>query len=134
MTLFVFLECYCVIKLSRTSSQKCLISRLSFIYFFATQSSEIRRRLSSELVVLAAGVQALTSGNITPCSVDTSYNDRLLDTPTSSIAGSSTSSQAGGGTPYSSRSGTPFSQDSGYTSGRFVFDACGISQSNFDQS
>ncbi|XP_034046456.1 histone-lysine N-methyltransferase SETD1A [Thalassophryne amazonica] len=84
-------------------------------------SSDIRRRLSNELAVLAAGVQALTSGNVTPCSVDTSYSDRL-DTPPSTMAGpytpgSSTSSQ-GGGTPCSSRSGTPFSQDSGYSGAR----------------
>lgn len=89
-----------------------------FGYFSCTQSSEIRRRLSSELAVLAAGVQALTSGSVTPCSVDTGYSDQRLDTPTSSMAGSSVSSQGGGGTPYSSRSGTPFSQESGYTGGR----------------
>ncbi|XP_029944923.1 histone-lysine N-methyltransferase SETD1A isoform X3 [Salarias fasciatus] len=87
-------------------------------------SAEIRRRLSSELAVLAAGVQALTSGNITPCSADAGFADQRLDTPPpSSIAGpftpgSSASSQGGGGTPYSSRSGTPFSQDSGYTGSR----------------
>lgn len=85
----------------------------------------MRRRLSSELAVLAAGVQALTSGNVTP-SVETGYDQRL-DTPPSSMAGpytpgSSASSQGGGGTPYSSRSGTPFSQDSGYAGGRLVSD------------
>lgn len=90
--------------------------------YFSTQSSEIRRRLSSELAVLAAGVQALTSGSVTPCSVDTGFSDQRLDTPTSSMAGgSSVSSQGGGGTPYSSRSGTPFSQESGYTGGRLSF-------------
>lgn len=84
------------------------------------QSSDIRRRLSSELAVLAAGVQALTSGNATPCSGDTGYSDQRLDTPTPPITGSAVSSQGGGGTPYSSRSGTPFSQDSGYTGGRLM--------------
>lgn len=80
------------------------------------QSSEMRRRLSSELAVLAAGVQALTSGNVTPGSAETSFGEQQrLDTPTSSMAGSSASS---GGTPYSSRSGTPFSQDSAYSSSR----------------
>ncbi|CAM9200010.1 unnamed protein product, partial [Lampetra planeri] len=44
-------------------------------------SSEIRRRLSSELAVLAAGVQALTSGSITPCSGDTGFSEQRLDTP-----------------------------------------------------
>lgn len=91
------------------------------VCLFLLQSSDIRRRLSSELAVLAAGVQALTSGNATPCSGDTGYNDQRLDTPTPPITGSSVSSQGGGGTPYSSRSGTPFSQESGYTSGRLVF-------------
>lgn len=94
----------------------------SVICVFVAQSSEIRRRLSSELAVLAAGVQALTSGNITPCSADTGYSEQRLDTPPSSMAGSSASSQGGGGTPYSSRSGTPFSQESGYTGGRSVVD------------
>lgn len=102
------------------AADTCLISKFWYIYIFAEQSSEIRRRLSSDLAVLAAGVQALTSGSVTPCSVDTGYSDQRLDTPTSSMAGSSASSQGGGGTPYSSRSGTPFSQDSGYTSGRLV--------------
>ncbi len=98
----------------------------SIVYNFSAQSSEIRRRLSSELAVLAAGVQALTSGNITPCSTDTGYSDQRLDTPPpSSMTGpftpaSSASSQGGGGTPYSSRSGTPFSQESGFTGGRLV--------------
>ncbi len=96
-----------------------LISK--FLHLLTAQSSEIRRRLSSELAVLAAGVQALTSGSITPCSTDTGYSDQRLDTPPSSMAGSSSSSQGGGGTPYSSRSGTPFSQDSGYSGGRLVF-------------
>lgn len=76
---------------------------------------------------MAAGVQALTSGNVTPCSGDAGYSDQRLDTPPSSMSGpftpgSSASSQGGGGTPYSSRSGTPFSQDSGYTGGRLVID------------
>uniref|UniRef100_H3DBT3 SET domain containing 1A, histone lysine methyltransferase n=1 Tax=Tetraodon nigroviridis TaxID=99883 RepID=H3DBT3_TETNG len=78
-------------------------------------SSDIRRRLSSELAVLAAGVQTLSTGNATPCSGDAGYSDQRLDTPTPPITGSSVSSQGGGGTPYSSRAGTPFSQDSGYT-------------------
>ncbi|MED6244987.1 hypothetical protein ATANTOWER_029056 [Ataeniobius toweri] len=86
-------------------------------------TSEIRRRFSNELAVLAAGVQALTSGSGTPCSVDTGFGDQRIDTPPSSLPGpytpgSSASSQGGGGTPYSSRSGTPFSQDSGYSSSR----------------
>ncbi|KAI9539494.1 hypothetical protein NQZ68_005574 [Dissostichus eleginoides] len=87
-------------------------------------SSEVRRRLSSDLAVLAAGVQALTSGSADPSSGDTGFSDQRLDTPPSSMSGpftpgSTASSQgAGGGTPYSSRSGTPFSQDSGYTGGR----------------
>ncbi|XP_028310215.1 histone-lysine N-methyltransferase SETD1A [Gouania willdenowi] len=86
-------------------------------------SSDIRRRLSNELAVLAAGVQALTAGNVTPCSVETGFGDQRLDTPPPPITGpftpsSSASSQGGGGTPYSSRSGTPFSQDSGYAGNR----------------
>uniref|UniRef100_A0A8D3A8W1 SET domain containing 1A, histone lysine methyltransferase n=1 Tax=Scophthalmus maximus TaxID=52904 RepID=A0A8D3A8W1_SCOMX len=86
-------------------------------------STEVRRRLSSDLVVLAAGVQALTSGSVTPCSVDTGFSDQRLDTPPSTMAGpftpgSTASVQSGGGTPYSSRSGTPFSQDSGYAGSR----------------
>ncbi|XP_008414545.1 histone-lysine N-methyltransferase SETD1A [Poecilia reticulata] len=87
-------------------------------------TSEIRRRFSSELAVLAAGVQALTSGSMTPCSADTGFGDQRVDTPPSSLPGpytpsSSASSQGGGGgTPYSSRSGTPFSQDSGYSGSR----------------
>ncbi|KAM9746584.1 LOW QUALITY PROTEIN: histone-lysine N-methyltransferase SETD1A [Menidia menidia] len=85
--------------------------------------TEMRRRISSELAVLAAGVQGMTSGGATPGSTDTGYSDQRLDTPPPSMTGpftpgSSASSQAGGGTPYSSRSGTPFSQDSGYTSTR----------------
>ncbi|XP_051904101.1 histone-lysine N-methyltransferase SETD1A isoform X2 [Hippocampus zosterae] len=86
-------------------------------------SSEIQRRLSSELAVLAAGVQqALKSGNITPGSADTGFGEQRLDTPPSSsvtggyTSGSSASSQSG--TPYSSRSGTPFSQESGYSGTR----------------
>ncbi|XP_019950137.2 histone-lysine N-methyltransferase SETD1A [Paralichthys olivaceus] len=86
-------------------------------------SSETRRRLSSDLAVLAAGVQALTSGSVTPCSAETGFSDQRLDTPPSTMAGpftpcSSASTQSGGGTPYSSRSGTPFSQDSGYAGAR----------------
>ncbi|XP_037331899.2 histone-lysine N-methyltransferase SETD1A [Pungitius pungitius] len=86
-------------------------------------STEVRRRLSSELTVLAAGVQALSSGSATPGSGDTGFSDQRLDTPPSSIAGpftpgSSASSQGGGGTPFSSRSGTPFSQEPGFTGGR----------------
>ncbi|GLD48988.1 coiled-coil domain-containing protein 47 isoform X1 [Lates japonicus] len=102
-------------------------------------SSEIRRRLSSELAVLAAGVQALTSGSITPCSVDTGFSDQRLDTPPpSSMAGpytpgSSASSQGGGGTPYSSRSGTPFSQDSGYTGGSLVSTVGGYKVSRYSE-
>uniref|UniRef100_A0A3Q2TWB3 SET domain containing 1A, histone lysine methyltransferase n=1 Tax=Fundulus heteroclitus TaxID=8078 RepID=A0A3Q2TWB3_FUNHE len=86
--------------------------------------TEIRRRFSTDLAVLAAGVQALTSGSMTPCSADTGFGDQRIDTPPSSLPGpytpgSSASSQGGGGgTPYSSRSGTPFSQDSGYSSSR----------------
>lgn len=103
------------------------------------QSSEIRRRLSSELAVLAAGVQALTSGSVTPCSVDTGYSDQRLDTPPSSMTGpytpgSTASSQGGGGTPYSSRSGTPFSQESGYTGSRFVVDILHMHSSLLSQS
>lgn len=76
---------------------------------------------------MAAGVQALTSGSITPGSADTGYSDQRLDTPPSSMTGpytpgSSASSQGGGGTPYSSRSGTPFSQDSGFSGARLVVD------------
>ncbi|XP_036003632.1 histone-lysine N-methyltransferase SETD1A [Fundulus heteroclitus] len=89
-----------------------------------TDTTEIRRRFSTDLAVLAAGVQALTSGSMTPCSADTGFGDQRIDTPPSSLPGpytpgSSASSQGGGGgTPYSSRSGTPFSQDSGYSSSR----------------
>ncbi|XP_061701159.1 histone-lysine N-methyltransferase SETD1A isoform X1 [Syngnathoides biaculeatus] len=87
-------------------------------------AADIRRRLSSELAVLAAGVQqALKSGNITPGSADTGFGEQRLDTPPSSssvtgpyTSGSSASSQTG--TPYSSRSGTPFSQESGYSGAR----------------
>lgn len=87
----------------------------------------MRRRLSSELVALAAGVQALTSGGVTPCSNDTGYSEPRMETTPSSLVGqftpsSSASSQGGGGTPYSSRSGTPFSQDSGFTSTRLTAD------------
>nr|XP_057904379.1 histone-lysine N-methyltransferase SETD1A isoform X2 [Doryrhamphus excisus] len=84
-------------------------------------SSDIRRRLSSELAVLAAGVQALTSGNVTPCSADTGFGEQRLDTPPSSMTGAYTSGSSAssqGGTPYSSRSGTPFSQESGYSGAR----------------
>ncbi|XP_058508889.1 histone-lysine N-methyltransferase SETD1A isoform X1 [Solea solea] len=99
-------------------------------------SSEIRRRLSSELAVLAAGVQALTSGSATPCSADTGFSDQRLDTPPSTMSGpftpgSSTSTQSGGGTPYSSRSGTPFSQDSGYAGGRHTAFNTGTSGSGY---
>uniref|UniRef100_A0A3P9H8D0 Histone-lysine N-methyltransferase SETD1A n=1 Tax=Oryzias latipes TaxID=8090 RepID=A0A3P9H8D0_ORYLA len=85
--------------------------------------SEMRRRLSSELVALATGVQALASGGVTPCSNDTGYSEQRMESTPSSLVGqytpgSSASSQGGGGTPYSSRSGTPFSQDSGFTSTR----------------
>ncbi|KAJ3600854.1 hypothetical protein NHX12_031829 [Muraenolepis orangiensis] len=81
-------------------------------------SSDIRRRLSSEMVVLAATMPAPTPGSITPCSSEPGFTEQRLDTPPSShtgpfTPGSSASSQ-GGGTPYMSRSGTPFSQDSGY--------------------
>ncbi|KAF0033018.1 hypothetical protein F2P81_015308 [Scophthalmus maximus] len=91
--------------------------------YYDLMSTEVRRRLSSDLVVLAAGVQALTSGSVTPCSVDTGFSDQRLDTPPSTMAGpftpgSTASVQSGGGTPYSSRSGTPFSQDSGYAGSR----------------
>ncbi|XP_057673445.1 histone-lysine N-methyltransferase SETD1A [Corythoichthys intestinalis] len=87
-------------------------------------SADIRRRLSSELAMLAAGVQqALKSGNVTPGSADTSFGEPRLDTPPSSssltgayTSGSSASSQSG--TPYSSRSGTPFSQESSYSGAR----------------
>ncbi|XP_055079844.1 histone-lysine N-methyltransferase SETD1A [Periophthalmus magnuspinnatus] len=77
-------------------------------------SSEIRRRLSSELAVLAAGVQALTAGNLPPAPPsDPGFSEPRLDTP-----GSASSSQGRTGTPHSSRSGTPFSQDSGYAENR----------------
>ncbi|XP_008327561.1 histone-lysine N-methyltransferase SETD1A isoform X2 [Cynoglossus semilaevis] len=99
-------------------------------------STEIRRRLSSELAVLAAGVQVLTSGNITPCSVDTGFTDQRLDTPPPNMSGpytpgSTASVQSGGGTPYSSRSGTPFSQDSGYAGGRNTGYSAGTSGSGY---
>jgi len=98
---------------------------LKKVICLSSQPTEMRRRISSELAVLAAGVQALSSGSITPCSTDTSYSDQRLDTPPSSLTGpytpsSSASSQGGGGTPYTSRSGAPFSQDSGYTSSRLA--------------
>ncbi|XP_077474959.1 histone-lysine N-methyltransferase SETD1A isoform X3 [Stigmatopora argus] len=86
------------------------------------ESADIRRRLSSELAMLAAGVQqALKSGNVTPGSADTTFGEPRLDTPPSSsltgayTSGSTASSQSG--TPYSSRSGTPFSQESSYSGG-----------------
>ncbi|XP_077397985.1 histone-lysine N-methyltransferase SETD1A isoform X2 [Festucalex cinctus] len=86
-------------------------------------SDDFRRRLSTELAALAAGVQqVLKSGNITPGSADTGFGEQRLDTPASSsvtgcyASGSSASSQSG--TPYSSRSGTPFSQESGYSGTR----------------
>lgn len=117
------------IKYSYRANKRQLLLFLKFkdILHFPPQSSEIRRRLSSELAVLAAGVQALSSGSITPCTVDSGYSDQRLGTPPSSMAGpytpgSSASSQGGGGTPYSSRSGTPFTQDSGYSGGRLVAD------------
>ncbi|KAK7938735.1 hypothetical protein WMY93_002061 [Mugilogobius chulae] len=74
-------------------------------------SSELRRRLSSELAVLAAGVQALTAGNLPPAPAS-------VDLDSSFTPGSTASSQGGSGTPHSSRSGTPFSQDSGYAGNR----------------
>lgn len=101
---------------AQSESESFLLNKKKKTYFlFAAQSSEIRRRLSSELAVLAAGVQALTSGSATPCSADTGYSDQRLDTPPSA-----SSQGGGGGTPYSSRSGTPFSQDSGYSGARSV--------------
>lgn len=99
------------------------------VFLSSSQSTEVRRRLSSELTGLAAGVQALSSGGATPGSGDTGFSDQRLDTPPSSIAGpftpsSSASSQGGGGTPFSSRSGTPFSQEPGFTGGRLVITNC----------
>ncbi|XP_053706902.1 histone-lysine N-methyltransferase SETD1A isoform X2 [Synchiropus splendidus] len=88
------------------------------VYRQTDRSSEIRRRLSSELAALTAGVQqALSTGNITPCSADTGFNEPPPSLAGAFTPGSSVSSQ-GGGTPYSSRSGTPFSQDSGYSGPR----------------
>ncbi|KAK6312040.1 hypothetical protein J4Q44_G00177040 [Coregonus suidteri] len=88
-------------------------------------SSDIRRRLSSEIaglaVGLAAGVPALTPGSTTPCSVDTGFSEQRLDTTPSSMGGpytpGSSASSQGGGTPYTPRS---VSQDSGYAVARQV--------------
>ena len=87
------------------------------------QSSDVRRRLSSDLPAVT-GAPALTPGSVTPCSVDTGFSEQRLDTPPSSMGGpytpgSSVSSQ-GGGTPYTPRSATSFSQDSGYAVSRSV--------------
>ncbi|KAL0993285.1 hypothetical protein UPYG_G00105680 [Umbra pygmaea] len=86
-------------------------------------SSDIRRRLSSELAGLtaglAAGVPSLTPGSTTPCSVDTGFSEQRLDTTPSSMGGpytpGSSASSQGGGTPYTPRS---VSQDSGYAATR----------------
>lgn len=88
-------------------------------------SSDIRRRLSSEIAGLAAGlaagVPALTPGSTTPCSVDTGFSEQRLDTTPSSMGGpytpGSSASSQGGGTPYTPRS---VSQDSGYAVARQV--------------
>lgn len=89
------------------------------------QSSDVRRRLSSEIAGLAAGlaagVPALTPGSTTPCSVDTGFSEQRLDTTPSSMGGpytpGSSASSQGGGTPYTPRS---VSQDSGYAVARSV--------------
>jgi len=84
---------------------------------FHLQSSDIRRRLSSDTVVQAA-MPAPTTGSITPCSSDAGFGEQRLDTPpVSAHSGPYTPGSSGGGTPYTSRSGTPFSQDSGYAGG-----------------
>ncbi|KAJ8253610.1 hypothetical protein COCON_G00202220 [Conger conger] len=82
-------------------------------------SSDVRRRLSADVVPASLGVPPPTPGSTTPCSSDTGFSEQRLDTPPSSLGGpytpgSSASSQ--GGTPYTPRSGTPFSQDSGFSS------------------
>ncbi|KAJ8344629.1 hypothetical protein SKAU_G00288220 [Synaphobranchus kaupii] len=82
-------------------------------------SSDVRRRLSADVMTASMGVPPLTPGSTTPCSSDAGFSEQRLDTPPSSLGGpytpgSSTSSQ-GGGTPYTPRSGTPFSQDSGFS-------------------
>ncbi|CAL8274571.1 unnamed protein product [Lota lota] len=84
-------------------------------------SSDIRRRLSSEMVVLAAAMPAPAPGGITPGSSEPGFAEKRLDTPPPSHTGpftpASSASSQGGGTPYTSRSGTPFSQDPGYAGG-----------------
>lgn len=86
------------------------------------QSSDIRRRLSTDQLPMPPGLPTLNPGSTTPCSGDTGFGDQRLDSTPSSMGGpytpGSTSSQ-GGGTPYTPRSGTPFSQDSGYGVGRY---------------
>lgn len=79
----------------------------------APETTEPRRRSSSDTAAYPAGTAVGTPGNGTPCSQDTSFSSSRQDTPSSFGQFTPQSSQ---GTPYTSRGSTPYSQDSAYSS------------------